>query len=202
MDTESWIIADRTTIKRDAGVITENPINYDFHIGKSVSKEIASINVSCACTSLSIQKGNILDCDKPFHVSINLDEKQWGKGSQSFVIKFTDDTFIQGQLTYNYLPEPYAIPPKLSFFEDISEIEVVFYFPAEDNVKFDKINTPSGIICIHKEKKLQKNEARLIFILDRNAFHDVPSGIISIYYILQSEIYFFISLPCSIVTIQ
>ncbi|MDR3109681.1 MAG: hypothetical protein LBU65_08345 [Planctomycetaceae bacterium] len=181
LPTQTPAIANGTIVERNAGIVSESPLYYDFLIGGGYHKEIEKVSVNCGCTSLSIKNGEILDSTKPFRVIVNLNKEQWGKGSQSFFITLVDGTGIHGRLIYDYSPLPYMNPDTLMFFEDVSKTEIIFCFPGEDNVKFNDITVPIGITWEQKKDSLRRGEIRIVFTLDRSIFQDEPSGMICVF---------------------
>ena len=114
-------------LERDAGVVVEHLLVYDFLVGGGESKEVATIFADCGCTRLSLTHGDIFDYSQPFRVHVQLQGTQWGKGQQDFLIKFSDGTVLDCRLTYVYAPPPYVMPEELLFFEDVSKKEITFF---------------------------------------------------------------------------
>jgi len=180
-------------VERDAGTITDSPFNYDFLVGGAELKEIVSVSANCGCTGFSLYEGDYFDFSTPFHVTVQLDKSQFGKGCQDFSIKFSDDTAIEGRLTYEYAPPPFATPEELRFFEDVSRKEIIFCFPKETEVAIQEVVHPAGITWQReREKEKRLYEVCLVFEMDHSLFQGDPTGTIEVLTTSQAKPQFFL----------
>jgi hypothetical protein len=157
-------------IERDAGVITEDLLGYDFLIGGTEIKEIAFISADCGCTQVFLNQGDIFDYSQPFRVIVQLQGTRFGKGHQDFFVKFSDDTAFTCRLAYEYAPLPFASPKELLFFEDVRTQEIILCFPNETDVAIYEVIHPTGITWKRESEQEKKSEIRLVFEIDRTLF--------------------------------
>lgn len=167
-------------IERNAGVVGEPSLDYDFLIGGTEVKQIVSVSADCGCTQLSLRKGECLDFSKPFPINIQLNINYFGKGHQDFFIQFADGTALKGRLAYEYAPPPFVTPKELLFFEDVSKKELVFSFPNESGVTIQEVVTPAGITWKHEPNGGKKNEVCLVFEINRSLFVGEQTGKIEV----------------------
>jgi hypothetical protein len=178
---QNIILLSSDVIERDAGMIVEDCLHYDFLVGGTEHKEISKVVVCCGCTILSLRNGDYFDYSKPFQVDVQLNRLYYGKATQTFLIEFTDHSVIVGKLLYDYVPLPFVNREELVFLSDTNFKEVVFYFPNEENVTIQRIVSPEGIIGKRKIDKTKKYEFSIIFTIDYDVFHGASSGIIEIF---------------------
>jgi hypothetical protein len=170
---------EKLLVNRDAGVVMEDYLTYDFLVGGSMCRNVESVFANCGCTELSLKQGDIFDYSRPFQVKVQLNKEHWGKSSQKFVVNFVDGTALAGELSYNYLPYPYSNTETLLFFADVDAKTISLHFPGEDNVIIKDIIVPKGIAW----KKTNITNAKKIsieFSIDRVIFQDTPSGSVEI----------------------
>jgi len=163
-------------IERDAGVIAEELLVYDFLIGGSEIKEIARIVADCGCTRVFLHRGDIFDFSQPFRVLVQLQGLRFGRGHQDFLIQFSDDTAIVCRLVYVYAPPPFAKPNELRFFADVNRKEIILCFPNEPGVVVQEVIHPVGITWKREPAQEKRYEVRLVFEVDRSLFGGNPMG--------------------------
>ncbi len=197
---ESRFAEDVRVIECHAGVIEAPLLEYDFSAAGVGPKEIAAVTVGCGCTRLSLRQGEVFDFSNTFRVNIQLDEFQPGKGQQNFLVRFTDGSAIEGLLSYDFRPPPFATPREMRFFEDIDEKELLLCFPGEKDVTIQGIVTPTGFSWEQDSTNQKPHEISLVFELDRSLFTDKRMGVIEIVTTSQRKPRF--ALPYSVLSYE
>jgi hypothetical protein len=168
-----------TKIIREAGVVRDEILDFDFFIDGQEIKKVTSVFISCGCTTIDIQQGNAINFERPIHVRIQMPAGNFGKGQQSFTLGFEDNTSLEGIVAYVYQPEPFFSPDKILFFEDITERTIRFYFPGEENVTINDVSVPQGMTWSIASKP-QRFLSEVTFNVDRNLFDSASEGVIQI----------------------
>jgi hypothetical protein len=167
---QTFLMEDIVVYDRDAGVIRKT-IEYDFLFGDiNTRKQITKTIISCGCTSLGVTKGDTLDFSKPFKVIINPYGKPPGVGMETFILVFTDESVVRGNLKFDYLPLPTVMPKSLVFQKADSNKLLTLTFFGEKNVRVTPLELPANI-SIEKQdisEDISKTELKILFTVDRN----------------------------------
>jgi hypothetical protein len=167
---QTFSVEDIVVYDRDAGVIRKT-IEYDFLLGDiNTKKQIAKTIISCGCTSLGVAKGDTLDFSKPLKVTINPYGKPSGAGMETFILVFTDESVVRGNLKFDYIPLPIVLPKSLVFQKTDSGKLLTLTFFGEKNVNVTPLELPANI-SIQKQdisEDINKTELKILFTVDRN----------------------------------
>jgi len=164
----------------DVGVVNKDLV-FDCVVGGSEKKIIDHVTKSCGCATVGLEKGDLLDFDKPFKVSVSMQGKPAGKGSQDVAIGFKDGTVFLAKIKYTYRPLPSITPEYLVFKTSDEKKIVAFEFPGESNVSIIKPDLPAGVTSLlvtHPDDK--KSNVVLELQVNRSLLNGVTDGVIDI----------------------
>ena len=181
-------------VNYDAGRFTSEVISFSLPLSGKGTRTIDSFYTTCGCVTLLLNKGESIDCSGKVKVMVVLPKNKETKESQGFTIHFTDETVIDGTISYEYVPDPFFAPENVRFFKDISEKDVVLSLPGEMSMSIRDISLPRGLKC-ETEEQVNGTRKEIYFhlSLDRALFDGDPIGTIDIG--TDSDTYPLFSLP-------
>lgn len=151
----SWIneVAGDASVS-EAGRTVRKVVNCGDVRGKCVRKvavelkepsKIVAIRRSCGCTSIGLEVGQVVSCEQPVQLTVDLTGKPVGDGRQSVMVELDSGTRLELTVRYNHQPLPFCTPEYVILRGLRTPAVVEFYFPAESDIEMIEFDAPAGL---------------------------------------------------------
>lgn len=152
----------------DVGVVREQ-VKAKVRFNLRAPSTITSIERSCGCTTIGLKEGQQIDPSQELVATIDLKSKPAGVGTQMARVAFNDGSQHLIRFRYDYRPLPY-VKPEYALLKGIGEsADLVFFFPAETDVRLDYSRLPSGLRITdakHENSELAKGGVHVEIVVD------------------------------------